>query len=176
MKMCTTNNCVHTGDSSCEAETVVVAKEWGRMTLQENLDKQLRELNIRLQQKEAEMKTFERFDPEYLRLQYERKLEELEEEKRSLQGERDRLIANLETLANAADQNVQIVQEVSMQKRKQLEPHIQSDHKRFSRYHGRKQLTAACLLTGLLQISVALSSPLLSLGADRLEKEAGEIV
>ncbi len=31
------------------------------------------------------MKTFERFDPEYLRLQYERKLEELEEEKRSLQ-------------------------------------------------------------------------------------------
>ncbi|KAH8934010.1 hypothetical protein BDL97_18G061300 [Sphagnum fallax] len=164
------------GDSSCEAETVVVAKEWGRMTLQENLDKQLRELNIRLQQKEAEMKTFERFDPEYLRLQYERKLEELEEEKRSLQGERDRLIANLETLANAADQNVQMVQEVSMQKRKQLEPHIQSDHKRFSRYYGRKQLTAACLLTGLLQISVALSSPLLSLGADRLEKEAGEVV
>jgi hypothetical protein len=164
------------GDSSCEAETVVVAKEWGRMTLQENLDKQLRELNIRLQQKEAEMKTFERFDPEYLRLQYERKLEELEEEKRSLQGERDRLIANLETLANAADQNVQMVQEVSMQKQKQLEPHIQSDHKRFSRYYGRKQLTAACLLTGLLQISVALSSPLLSLGADRLEKEAGEIV
>jgi hypothetical protein len=34
---------------------------------------------------QAEMKTFERFDPEYLRLQYERKLEELEEEKRSLQ-------------------------------------------------------------------------------------------
>jgi hypothetical protein len=92
------------------------------------------------------------------------------------QGERDRLIANLETLANAADQNVQMVQEVSMQKQKQLEPHIQSDHKRFSRYYGRKQLTAACLLTGLLQISVALSSPLLSLGADRLEKEAGEIV
>jgi hypothetical protein len=69
MKMCTTNNCAHTGDSSCEAETVVVAKEWGRMTLQENLDKQLRELNIRLQQKEvsnmcpfqslsSEMKTF----------------------------------------------------------------------------------------------------------------------
>jgi hypothetical protein len=53
MKTCTTNNCAHTGDSSCEAETVVVAKEWGRMTLQENLDKQLRELNIRLQQKEV---------------------------------------------------------------------------------------------------------------------------
>jgi hypothetical protein len=32
------------------------------------------------------LKTFERFDYEYLKLQYKQKLEELEEEKRSLQG------------------------------------------------------------------------------------------
>ncbi|CAM6029514.1 unnamed protein product [Sphagnum balticum] len=156
------------GDPSGETETVVVAKE--------NLCKQLRELTIRLQKKEAEMKIFQSFDPVYLRLQYERKLEELEEEKQSLQGERDRLIANLETLANAADGSMQIIQQTRLQKWKQLEPHIQSDHKTFSRQYGRKQITAACLLTGLLQISVALSSPLLSLGADRLEKEAGELV
>jgi hypothetical protein len=68
---------MHTGDPSGETETVVVAKE--------NLCKQLRELTIRLQKKEAEMKIFQSFDPVYLRLQYERKLEELEEEKQSLQ-------------------------------------------------------------------------------------------
>ncbi len=34
---------------------------------------------------QAEMKIFQSFDPVYLRLQYERKLEELEEEKQSLQ-------------------------------------------------------------------------------------------
>jgi hypothetical protein len=36
--------------------------------------------------------------------------------------------------------------------------------------------TVACLLPCLLQILVALSSPLLLLGANRLEKEADELV
>jgi hypothetical protein len=87
------------------------------------------------------------------------------------QEETDRLIANLETLANAADWNVQMIQEASMQKQKWLELHIQSDHKRFSCYYGRKQLTAACLFNRLTADLCVIE---FSLGADRLEKEAGQ--
>jgi hypothetical protein len=87
------------------------------------------------------------------------------------QEETDRLIAKLETLANAADWNVQMIQEASMQKQKQLELHIQSDHKRFSCYYGRKQLTAACLFN---RLTADLCYIEFSLGADRLEKEAGQ--
>jgi hypothetical protein len=59
----------------------------------------------------------------------------------------------------------------SMQKQKRLELHIQSDHKRFSCYYGRKQLTAACPFN---RLTVDLCVIEFSLGADRLEKEAGQ--
>jgi hypothetical protein len=40
----------------------------------------------------------------------------------------------------------------------------------------QKKMTTMCLLIGLLYNSVALSSSLLSLRADRLEKEVGELI
>lgn len=42
----------------------------------------------------------------------------------AVQGERDQLIVNLETLANAANGSMQMIQQNHMQKLKQLEPYI----------------------------------------------------
>ncbi|KAG6548609.1 hypothetical protein Mapa_010098 [Marchantia paleacea] len=62
------------------------AKEAEHAQLQENLDKELQELNKRLEQKEAEMKSFARPDAVVLKQHFERKLVELEEEKKVLQA------------------------------------------------------------------------------------------
>lgn len=95
-----------------------------------------------------------------------------------LQKERDKLLMELESLAHTSDETAQRLQEAHMQKLKQLETQVRCDPTKLSRQGvARKQISAACLLTGLLHISVALSSPLLSLGPDcRLEKDAGKPV
>ena len=63
-------------------------------------------------------------------------------------------------------------EEARLQKLKQLKVQVRDDSTKPSRQGAaRKQISAAGLLSGLLHVSVALSSPLLSLGADRsLEK------
>ncbi|CAK9197643.1 unnamed protein product [Sphagnum troendelagicum] len=112
------------GEASGAAEAEAEAKEWEHTMLQENLDKELQELNKRLEQKEAEMKSFAKPETVVLKHHFERKLLELEEEKKSLQGERDSLMAELESLATTTDENTQKLQETYKNKLKQLEAQI----------------------------------------------------
>ncbi|CAM6035512.1 unnamed protein product [Sphagnum compactum] len=111
-------------EASGAAEAEAEAKEWEHTMLQENLDKELQELNKRLEQKEAEMKSFTKPETVVLKQHFERKLLELEEEKKSLQGERDSLMAELESLATTTDENTQKLQETYKNKLKQLEAQI----------------------------------------------------
>ncbi|CAM6127040.1 unnamed protein product [Calypogeia fissa] len=100
------------------------AKEWEHQMLQENLDKELQELNKHLEQKELEMKTFVRSDATILKQHFERKLVELEEEKKMLQKERDKLVTELEKLATTSDEQTHKLQETYSQKLKDLETQI----------------------------------------------------
>ncbi|CAM6093435.1 unnamed protein product [Calypogeia fissa] len=100
------------------------AKEWEHKMLQENLDKELQELNKHLEQKELEMKTFVRSDATILKQHFERKLVELEEEKKMLQKERDKLVTELEKLATTSDAQTHKLQETYSQKLKDLEAQI----------------------------------------------------
>ncbi|CAK9197574.1 unnamed protein product [Sphagnum troendelagicum] len=115
---------VPSSEASGAAEAEAEAKEWEHTMLQENLDKELQELNKRLEQKEAEMKSFAKPETVVLKQHFERKLLELEEEKKSLQGERDSLMAELESLATTTDENAQKLQETYKNKLKQLEAQI----------------------------------------------------
>ncbi|KAJ6419849.1 hypothetical protein OIU84_029885 [Salix udensis] len=78
------------GDSSGEIDEA--AKEWEHTLIQSTMDKELNELNKRLEQKESEMKLFGGVDTESLKQQFRKKILELEEEKRTAQQERDRLL------------------------------------------------------------------------------------
>jgi kinesin family protein 4/21/27 len=132
------------GEFAGDIDTDYLLKEYKRSSAQEKFDKELREIDKRLEQKEAEIKLFVRPDTTVLKQHFEKKLVELEEEKKYLQ------------------------------KLKQLKVQVRCDPTKPSRQEkaaARKQISAAGLLSGLLHVSVALSSPLLSLGADRnLEK------
>ncbi len=71
----------------------------------------------------------------------------------------------LESFAHGSDKKFQ---EARLQKLKQLKVQVRCDPTKPSRQGAaRKQISAAGLLSGLLHVSVALSSPLLSLEADR---------
>ncbi|CAO2833966.1 unnamed protein product, partial [Amaranthus hypochondriacus] len=100
------------------------AKEWEHKVLQNTMDKELNELNRRLQQKESEMKLFGEADTETLKQHFGKKLIELEDEKRAVQQERDRLLAEIETLAASSDGQTQKMQDVHSQKLKALEAQI----------------------------------------------------
>ncbi|XP_057532737.1 kinesin-like protein KIN-4A isoform X2 [Amaranthus tricolor] len=110
------------GDSKDMDEEV--AKEWEHKVLQNTMDKELNELNRRLQQKESEMKLFGEADTETLKQHFGKKLIELEDEKRAVQQERDRLLAEIETLAASSDGQTQKMQDVHSQKLKALEAQI----------------------------------------------------
>ncbi|KNA21400.1 hypothetical protein SOVF_043170 [Spinacia oleracea] len=105
------------------------AKEWEHKVLQNTMDKELSELNKRLQQKESEMKLFGEADTETLKQHFGKKLMELEDEKRAVQQERDRLSAEIENLAASSDGQTQKLQDVHSQKLKALEAQI-SDMKK----------------------------------------------
>ncbi|KAG9138577.1 hypothetical protein Leryth_012919 [Lithospermum erythrorhizon] len=100
------------------------AKEWEHNLLQDSMDKQLHELNKRLEQKESEMKLFG-VDPMSLKQHFGRKITELEEEKRTVQEERDRLLTEIENLAANSDGQAQKVQDIHTHKLKNLEAQIQ---------------------------------------------------
>ncbi|KAM1013144.1 hypothetical protein ACFX13_043911 [Malus domestica] len=100
-----------------------VAKEWEHNLLQNTMDKELHELNKRLQQKESEMKFFEGSDTEALKQHFGKKILELEDEKRTVQQDRDRLLGEVENLS-AGDGQPQKLQDVHTQKLKALEGQI----------------------------------------------------
>ncbi|KAI3991143.1 hypothetical protein MKX01_022364, partial [Papaver californicum] len=101
-----------------------VAKEWEHTLLQNTMDKELTELNKRLEQKESEMKLFGGFDAMALKQHFGKKIMELEDEKRTVQQDRDRLLAEVESLAANSDGQTQKMQDVHTQKLKALEAQI----------------------------------------------------
>ncbi|XP_024515877.1 kinesin-like protein KIN-4A [Selaginella moellendorffii] len=103
---------------------VVAAKELEHTMRQDCLDKELEELDKRLELKEAEMKAFARPDNVVLKQHFEKKLIELEDEKKTLQKERDALLKELEALATSSDEHAHKMQETYVQKLKDLERQI----------------------------------------------------
>ncbi|XP_027329284.1 kinesin-like protein KIN-4A isoform X2 [Abrus precatorius] len=110
-----------TGDSR---EIEEVEKEWEHTLLQNSMDRELHELNKRLEQKESEMKLFGMSDAEALKQHFGRKIMELEDEKRAVQRERDRLLAEVENLAANSDGQTQKSEDIHAQKLKGLEAQI----------------------------------------------------
>lgn len=110
------------GDSSGEIDEA--AKEWEHTLIQSTMDKELNELNKRLEQKESEMKLFGGVDTEVLKQQFRKKILELEEEKRTVQQERDQLLVEIENLAANSDGQAQKTQDTHSQKLKALEAQI----------------------------------------------------
>lgn len=110
------------GDSSGEIDEA--AKEWEHTLIQSTMDKELNELNKCLEQKESEMKLFGGVDTEVLKQQFRKKILELEEEKRTVQQERDQLLVEIENLAANSDGQAQKTQDTHSQKLKALEAQI----------------------------------------------------
>ncbi|KAJ6971393.1 hypothetical protein NC653_032032 [Populus alba x Populus x berolinensis] len=96
-----------------------VAKEWEHTLLQNTMDKELHELNRRLEEKESEMILFGGADTAALTQHFGKKIIELEDEKRAVQvRERDRLLAEIENLSASSDQKLQ---DIHYQKLKTLD-------------------------------------------------------
>ncbi|XP_030950223.1 kinesin-like protein KIN-4A isoform X1 [Quercus lobata] len=115
-------SCQLSGDSREIDEEV--AKEWEHTLLQNTMDKELHELNKRLEQKESEMKLFGEFDTVALKQHFGKKIMELEDEKKTVQKERDRLLAEVENLAANSDGQTQKLQDIHAHKLKSLESQI----------------------------------------------------
>ncbi|KAJ6328060.1 hypothetical protein OIU77_009864 [Salix suchowensis] len=96
----------------------------GRCTAveQRETDAQVHELNRRLEEKESEMKLFGGADTAALKQHFGKKIMELEDEKRTVQQERDRLLAEIENLSASSDG--QKLQDIHAQKLKTLEAQI----------------------------------------------------
>ncbi|OAY79180.1 Kinesin-like protein BC2, partial [Ananas comosus] len=116
---------------SCEGETIDVSieaeedeKEREHSSLQDRLDKELQELDKRLEQKEAEMKQFARVDTSVLKQHYEKKLLELEHEKKALQKEIEDLRFNLANISSSSDECAQKLKEDYLQKLNMLEAQV----------------------------------------------------
>ncbi|CAL0305807.1 unnamed protein product [Lupinus luteus] len=109
------------GDSR---EIEEVAKEWEHTLLQNSMDRELHELNKRLELKESEMKIFGAPDAELLKQHFGRKIMELEDEKRVVQRERDCLLAEVENLAANSDGQTQKLEDLHAHKLKALEAQI----------------------------------------------------
>ncbi|XP_022034151.1 kinesin-like protein KIN-4A isoform X2 [Helianthus annuus] len=101
------------------------AKELEHTLRQDSMDKELHELNTRLEQKESEMRLFEGSDTMTLKQHFGKKLMELEEEKQAVQMERDRLLAEVENLSASTDGQTQKMQDLHSHKLKSLESQIQ---------------------------------------------------
>ncbi|KAK9109273.1 hypothetical protein Sjap_017333 [Stephania japonica] len=112
-----------TGDNSKEIDDEV-AKEWEHTLLQNTMDKELNELNKRLEQKESEMKLFGGFNTVALKQHFGKKIMELEDEKRTVEQQRDHLLAEVENLNANSDGQTQKMQDIHAQKLKALEAQI----------------------------------------------------
>ncbi|EEF48626.1 Chromosome-associated kinesin KIF4A, putative [Ricinus communis] len=99
-------------------------KELEHSSLQERLDRELKELDKRLEQKEAEMKRFTSVDTSVLKQHYEKKVQELEQEKRALQKEIEDLRCNLSNISSISDDGAQKLKENYLQKLTVLESQV----------------------------------------------------
>ncbi|KAK9165664.1 hypothetical protein Scep_000855 [Stephania cephalantha] len=110
--------------SDASGEIDEVEKELEHSTLQEKLDKELKELDKRLEQKEAEMKRFGTVDTSLMKQHYEKKVQELEQEKRSLMKEIEDLRFNLANISSASDDGAQNLKDQYLQKLNILEAQV----------------------------------------------------
>ncbi|XP_022773083.1 kinesin-like protein KIN-4C isoform X2 [Durio zibethinus] len=99
-------------------------KELEHSSLQEKLDRELKELDKRLELKEAEMKHFTSSDTSVLKQHYEKKVNELEQEKRVFQKEIVELRHNLANISSASDDGAQKLKEAYLQKLNVLEAQV----------------------------------------------------
>uniref|UniRef100_J3LGZ8 Kinesin motor domain-containing protein n=1 Tax=Oryza brachyantha TaxID=4533 RepID=J3LGZ8_ORYBR len=113
---------VGTPDVSSEADEE--EKEREHSSMQDKLDKELQELDKRLQQKEAEMKQFAKSDTSVLKQHYEKKLHEMEQEKKALQKEIEDLRHALTNISSSTDESAQKLKENYLQKLNTLESQV----------------------------------------------------
>ncbi|KAF8377384.1 hypothetical protein HHK36_030761 [Tetracentron sinense] len=99
-------------------------KELEHSSLQDQLDRELQELDKRLEQKEAEMKRFSRTDTSVLKQHYEKKVLELEHEKKTLMKEIEDLRHNLANISSTSDDGAQKLKEDYLQKLNALEAQV----------------------------------------------------
>uniref|UniRef100_A0A1J3JNI7 Kinesin-like protein n=1 Tax=Noccaea caerulescens TaxID=107243 RepID=A0A1J3JNI7_NOCCA len=99
------------------------SKEWEHALRQNNMGNELDELSKRLEEKESEMKVCG-VGTETIRQHFEKKMMELEKEKRTVQVERDLLLAEVEKLAASSDRQAQVARDNHAQKLKSLETQI----------------------------------------------------
>ncbi|CAA2955240.1 kinesin KIN-4C [Olea europaea subsp. europaea] len=109
-------------ETNGEAEDV--EKELEHSSLQEQLDKELQELDKRLEQKEVEMKQFTSVDTSVLKQHYEKKVQDLELEKKGLQKEIEELRYNLANISSNSDDGAQKLKEEYLQKLDVLETQV----------------------------------------------------
>uniref|UniRef100_A0A0E0K545 Kinesin motor domain-containing protein n=1 Tax=Oryza punctata TaxID=4537 RepID=A0A0E0K545_ORYPU len=112
---------VGTPDASSEVDE---EKERDHSSMQDKLDKELQELDKRLQQKEAEMKEFAKSDTSVLKQHYEKKLNEMEQEKKALQKEIEELRHALSNITSCTDESAQKLKENYLQKLNTLESQV----------------------------------------------------
>ncbi|CAN4122383.1 unnamed protein product [Withania somnifera] len=105
-------------------EGEVKEKELEHSSLQEKLDMELKELDKKLEQKEAEMKRFAGVDTSVLKQHYEKKVHELELEKKALQKEIESLQRNLSNISSNSDESAQKLKEDYLQKLNLLESQV----------------------------------------------------
>ncbi|KAL4180216.1 hypothetical protein AMTRI_Chr13g91010 [Amborella trichopoda] len=110
--------------SADSGEVVEVEKELEHSTIQDTLGRELQELDKRLEQKEAEMKLFAKADTTVLKQHYEKKLMELEHEKKALMNEMEHLRSELANMSSASDDNTQKLKEEYLQKLNRLEVQV----------------------------------------------------
>ncbi|KAF0935236.1 hypothetical protein E2562_031272 [Oryza meyeriana var. granulata] len=113
---------VGTPDASSEVDEE--EKEREHSSMQDKLDKELQELDKRLQQKEAEMKQFAKSDTCVLKQHYEKKLHEMEQEKKALQKEIEDLRHALTNISSSSDESAQKLKENYLQKLNTLESQV----------------------------------------------------
>ncbi|ESQ31839.1 hypothetical protein EUTSA_v10003526mg [Eutrema salsugineum] len=117
--------------SDCEEKVMDVTdeiefqeKELEHCSLQEKLDMELKELDKRLEEKEAEMKRYSSGGTSVLKQHYEKKVHELEQEKRALQREIEGLRQNLASIPSAPGDGAQKLKEEYLQKLNTLETQV----------------------------------------------------
>ncbi|OIW16560.1 hypothetical protein TanjilG_17733 [Lupinus angustifolius] len=123
--------CGNEYSSDCDTRSVDItddlvdhAKESEHSSLQEKLDRELKELDKKLEQKEAEMKRFNNSDTSVLKNHYEKKLHELEQEKKFLHKEIEELRCNLSNISSTSDAGAQKLKEDYLQKLNALEAQV----------------------------------------------------
>ncbi|RZB69616.1 kinesin-like protein KIN-4C [Glycine soja] len=123
--------CANEYSSDCDAKSVDItddmedhAKEIEHSSLQEKLDRELKELDKKLEQKEAEMKMFNNSDTSVLKHHYEKKVLELEQEKKFLQKEIEELKYNLANISSSSGDGAQKLKEEYLQKLNALEAQV----------------------------------------------------